>query len=155
MLTTSGSVNLPQVFKHYQIVQTFYYQDQLKPLAQNCAKIQNVEFPNTLFSSKIEWNQTLTQFCINFTEISQKLRKISDRKNSSLSTLWHSTVWKNEIFTITQNISSNQLISIFFSKNVTFTKFLSKKSDSKFPQFPHFVVRVLSLFHTVICVCTL
>ena len=30
-------------------------------------------------------------------------------------------------------ISSNQLFSIFFSKSITFTKFLSKKCDSKFP----------------------
>ena len=42
------------------------------------------------------------------------------------------TVWKNEKFTVThKKISSNQLISIFFSKNVTFTKVLSKKCDSK------------------------
>ena len=33
--------------------------------------------------------------------------------------------------------SSNQLFSNFYRKNVTFTKFLSKKSESKFPQFLH------------------
>ena len=50
-----------------------------------------------------------------FHEIFYKLRK------------YISTVWKNEKFTVTQKKnSSNQLFSIFFSKNVTFTKFLSK-----------------------------
>ena len=33
--------------------------------------------------------------------------------------------------------SSNQLFSIFFSKNVTFTKFLSEKCDSEFPLLLH------------------
>ena len=36
-------------------------------------------------------------------------------------------------FSLAKKISSNQL----FSKNVIFTKFLSKKCNSKFPQFPH------------------
>ena len=48
--------------------------------------------------------------------------------------LLYSAVWKNEKFAVTQKKnSSNQLYSIFFHKNVTFTKFLSKKCDSKFP----------------------
>ena len=53
---------------------------------------------------------------------------------------FYCTVWKIEKFTVTQKKnSSNQLFSIFFSKYVTFTKFLSKKCDSKFLQFPHCV----------------
>ena len=36
-----------------------------------------------------------------------------------------------------RKISWNQLFSIFFSKNVTFTKFLSKNCDSKLSKFPH------------------
>ena len=49
---------------------------------------------------------------------------------------WSITVWKNE-FTVTQKKFRQIKSSNFFSKNVTFTKFLSKKCDSKFPQFPH------------------
>ena len=49
---------------------------------------------------------------------------------------WHS-VEKWKIYCHPKKISSNQLFSIFFGKNVTFTKFLLKKCDSKFPQFPH------------------
>ena len=36
-----------------------------------------------------------------------------------------------------KNISSNQLFSNFFGKNVAFTKFLPKKSESKFLKLPH------------------
>ena len=39
-----------------------------------------------------------------------------------------------------KNISSNQLFSKFFSKNVAFTKFLPKKCESKFPFLPHCVM---------------
>ena len=44
------------------------------------------------------------------------------------------TVWKNEKFTLTEKKlrQMNYIFSSFFSENVTFTKFLSKKSDSKF-----------------------
>ena len=46
---------------------------------------------------------------------------------------------KLKIYCHPKKISSNQHLSIFFSKSVTFTKFLSKKCDidSKFPQFSH------------------
>ena len=43
------------------------------------------------------------------------------------------TVWKNETFTLTGKNSSAQLYSNFFSKTVTFTRFLPKKRESKFP----------------------
>ena len=36
-----------------------------------------------------------------------------------------------------KNISSNQLFSNFYSKNVTFTKFLPKMCETKSQQFPH------------------
>ena len=47
----------------------------------------------------------------------------------------HATVWKNEKFTLTQNFfrQINYLFSNFVSKIVIFTKFLPKKSESKFP----------------------
>ena len=66
------------------------------------------------------------------TLISRKIAKVQ-----SSHVLYSNTVWKNEKFTVTQKNSSNQLFSVFFSKTVTFTKFLSKKFDSKFPRFPH------------------
>ena len=47
--------------------------------------------------------------------------------------------WK--IYWQPKKISSNQLFSFYFSKNVTFTKFLSKKYDSK-PQFPQHSVEI-------------
>ena len=48
------------------------------------------------------------------------------------------TLWKLQKFTVTEKkISSNQLFSNFSSKNVIVTKFLTKKSDSIFPEFPH------------------
>ena len=36
-----------------------------------------------------------------------------------------------------KNISSNQLFSDFFSKNVTFKKFLAKMCETRLQQFPH------------------
>ena len=49
-----------------------------------------------------------------------------------------STVWKNEKFSLTEKkISSNQLFSDFFSKTIAFTKFLRKKCEREFLQFPH------------------
>ena len=42
------------------------------------------------------------------------------------------TVEITEIFSRRKNISSNQLLSNFYSKDVTFTKFLPRKSESKF-----------------------
>ena len=43
------------------------------------------------------------------------------------------TLWKNGKFTVTLEKFRQINSSTFFSKNVTFTKFLSKKCDSKFP----------------------
>ena len=43
------------------------------------------------------------------------------------------TVEIAEIYSHRKNISSNHLFSDFFSRNVTFTKFLLKESESKFP----------------------
>ena len=45
----------------------------------------------------------------------------------------------NEKFSLTEKISSNQLFSDFFSKTITFTKFLRKKYEREFLQFPHTV----------------
>ena len=50
------------------------------------------------------------------------------------STVAVCTLWKNEKFTLTEFLfSSNHLFSNFVSKTITFTKFLPKKSESKFP----------------------
>ena len=46
---------------------------------------------------------------------------------------------------IPEKNSSNQCFSIFFSKNVTFTKFLSKSCDSKFPLLKNFVKLTYSI----------
>ena len=43
------------------------------------------------------------------------------------------SVEKQKIYSHRKNFSSNQLFSNFFSKNVTFTKFLPEMSESKFP----------------------
>ena len=48
----------------------------------------------------------------------------------------HITVWKNEKFTLTEEKFREINSCKFFNKNVAFTKFLSKKCESKFPQFP-------------------
>ena len=42
------------------------------------------------------------------------------------------TVWKLREFSLTKNISSNQLFSNLFSKTVTFTKFLPKMHERAF-----------------------
>ena len=48
-------------------------------------------------------------------------------------------VWKNEKFSLTRKIfhqSNSLVISNFFNKNVTFTKFLPIKCEREFPHFP-------------------
>ena len=45
-------------------------------------------------------------------------------------------VWKNEKFCLTERNSSNQLFSNL-SKTIAFTKFLRKKCEREFLQFPH------------------
>ena len=51
--------------------------------------------------------------------------------------LVHHSVEKWKIYSHWRKISSNQLFSNFFSKTVTFTKFLSKKCEREFLVFPH------------------
>ena len=56
------------------------------------------------------------------------------------SVLQCSTVWKKrEIHSHRKNISLNPLFSTFSNRKVAFTKFLSKKCESKFTSFPHCV----------------
>ena len=60
----------------------------------------------------------------------------------------NSTVCGNTIDSLSRKkISWNQLFSNFFSKNITFTKFLPIKCEKEFPQFPHCE---FSFFHNVI-----
>ena len=44
---------------------------------------------------------------------------------------------KREILSHQKKISSKQLFSNFFSKTITFTKFLQKECEREFLQFPH------------------
>ena len=44
----------------------------------------------------------------------------------------HITMWENEKFTLTEK----KFRQINFSKTVTFTKYLPKMGESKFPEFP-------------------
>ena len=55
------------------------------------------------------------------------------------------SVEKRKIYSHRKIFSSNQLFSNFVSKIVTFTKFLSKKSESEFPYFPHRVLIIFTL----------
>ena len=57
---------------------------------------------------------------------------------------WLHTVWKNEKFTLTKYISSNQLFSNLSSKLVTFTKVLPKRYGKR---------KNSSNFHTAV-ICT-
>ena len=64
------------------------------------------------------------------------------KKNHRISTLW-----KIEKISLKKkkDTLSNQLFSDFFSKDVTFTKFLPKKWEQEFPQFPHCVHQIHTL----------
>ena len=54
------------------------------------------------------------------------------------------SVEKWEILSHWRKISSNQLCSTFFSETIAFTKFLAKKCEREFVQFPHCVALGLS-----------
>jgi len=69
-------------------------------------------------------------------------------------------IWRKNYPHGTEKKSSNQLFSNLFIANVTFTKFLSKQSESKFPQFskfsrknifPHFqsILTLFARFHII------
>ena len=60
------------------------------------------------------------------------------------------SVEKWKILSHWKKISSNQLFSSFVSKNVVFTKFLSKKCESKFSQFLHCELSVWNCSFTII-----
>ena len=51
-------------------------------------------------------------------------------------------VEKFKIYSHQKNISSNQFFSNSFSKPVTFTKFLPKMSERKFPQCEYSISRI-------------
>ena len=51
-----------------------------------------------------------------------------------------------------KNISSNQLFSDFFRKNVTLTKFLPKPCETKTRQFPHCVIVIWQIFSLVLLI---
>ena len=61
------------------------------------------------------------------------------------------TVWKKREI-LSQQLkknSSNQLFSNFFSKTIAFTKFLRKKCEREFLQFPHCAVEITDFTATV------
>ena len=68
--------------------------------------------------------------------LSQFLKKIPWNQLSGMSSFTRQSLQK----TTEKNISWNQLFSKFFTKSVTFTKFLPKKCEREFPQFPHSAV---------------
>ena len=98
---------------------------------------------NDLLSPKISLNQL---FCnpfsktVNFTKFLPKVR--ARVKSRNFHAVQH-TVEITEIDFHREKIPSNQLFSKFFSKHVSFTKFLPKNSESKFPKFPHCVVKTI------------
>ena len=56
------------------------------------------------------------------------------------------TMWKMKNLLLPKNISSKQLFGNFVGKTYVFTKFLSKKCESKFLQFPHCHCATLCFF---------
>ena len=64
-------------------------------------------------------------------------KKIVGEKFANFHTVQCHSVEKREILSHRKKISWNQLFSNFFSETVTFTKFLPKKRESKFPKFAH------------------
>ena len=71
-----------------------------------------------------------------FTEFFSKKRCFYEI--SVISKLWSMEIKEIHCWTLENwKISANQLFCDFFSKTVTFTKFLPKKCESKFPKFLH------------------
>ena len=100
---------------------TLYPQDSLVKYLHNCTYIirKNIS-SNQLFSEKLLSRNFYQKGC----------------------TFTVHSVEKGEILSHLKNISSNQLFSnLFSSKTVTFTKFLPKKCEWGFLQFPHCAVR--------------
>ena len=58
----------------------------------------------------------------------------------------------SEIYSHWKNNSSNHLFSNFFSKHVTFAKYLPKMRESKFPKLPYCETRCLKLITQLNCV---
>ena len=54
-----------------------------------------------------------------------------------------------EIYCQRKKNSSNQLFSNFFSKTIAFTKFLRKKCEREFLQFPHCVAPTANFFRQI------
>ena len=78
-----------------------------------------------------KFSREIVRSCQLFREVKRNMK--IDFTNYYRKTRMFYKVWKNEKFTLTEKImSSNQLSSNFFSNTVTFTKFLPKKSESKF-----------------------
>ena len=103
-----------------------------------------IAFYSTLCSQCTLWklrNFTATIFSQKFRQIDVLLKNFTiswfDGKKFAWQWIFHfstlCSVEKQDILSHQKNISSNQLFSDLFSKTVTFTKFLPKISESKFP----------------------
>ena len=101
-------------------------------------------------SSKVHQNQTFSPYKFWFPTFQQVKNLLEHQKFQYskinfldflplLSSNWTSvhSVEKREILSHWKKISSNQLFSNFFSKTIDFTKFLPKKYEREFLQFPH------------------
>ena len=99
--------------------------------------------PKIYSHQNISWNQ--------FTSVKKLISRnfcekvVNERERREILQFPQHSVEKWKICCHPWKISSNQLFGIFFGKNVTFTKFLSKKCDSKFPQFSHCVILSTSI----------
>ena len=73
---------------------------------------------------------------------SNELRMLLSRNFCERIVRTQCTVWKNEKFSLTKKIfrQINSLSSDFFSKNITFTKFLEKMCETNSQQFSHCAV---------------
>ena len=105
-----------------------------------CTVNLNVELPLSLIFDKNFVKATiLLKKLLNswFHEIFFRWERISCFSTLCSSTFPQHSEEKPEILSHQKNISSNWLFSNFFSKNVNFTKFLSKLCETKSQQFPH------------------
>ena len=93
-------------------------------LTQYCRKTWNY------LSSNFSWNQFFSNF-FSKTLLSRNFCQKSARVN--FRNFHTHSVKKWKIYSHRKNISSNQLVSNSFSRTVTFTKFLPKMRESKFP----------------------
>ena len=119
-----------------------------KNFSSTCLFSKDVTFTKFLpnYSTKILWNQLFS----NMHKCAYDCKLIS-RNICKWEWREHSVKWKNEKCILTENISSNQLFSNFFSKAVNFTIFPQKCMRVNSRNF-HTVERTLAPFYNKISV---